>query len=142
MFYAAIALTVVSNVLYHLFLKVTPSQVNPMLSLMVVYLVAALVSLGLLPFFPLQETFLTELRRVNWASIGVGAAIVGLELGFLLAYRLGWNISLAGLVSNVAVGAVLLPVGLLLFRERLTAVQVVGIVVCAAGLILVNWRSG
>lgn len=141
MFYAAIVLTVVSNVLYHIFLKVAPSQVNPMLALTVVYLTAAVISLGLLPFFPLQEALAVEIRRVNWTSLAIGAAIVGLELGFLLAYRLGWNISLASLISNASVAVVLLPLGLLLFRERLTPVHGAGILVCVVGLVLINWPA-
>jgi multidrug transporter EmrE-like cation transporter len=70
----------------------------------------------------------------------LGIAIIGLELGFLLAYRAGWNISLAGLVSNVIVGLVLLPVGLLLFQEKLTPLNLAGVVVCIAGLVMINWR--
>jgi uncharacterized membrane protein len=140
MFYAAIALTVVSNIIYHIFQKLTPTQVNPMLALTVAYLVAAAVSLLLLPLFPLQTSLLAELRQVNWASVGLGASIVGLELGFLLAYRLGWNISLAALISNVAVALLLIPVGLFLFKEHLTPLNTAGLVVCLIGLLLVNWR--
>lgn len=140
MYYFAIALTVVSNVLYHIFQKLTPAQVNPMLALAGAYVVAAVVSLLLLPLFPLQAGLATELRQVNWASVGLGAAIVGLELGFLLAYRLGWNISLAGLVSNVAVALILIPIGLGLFREQLTPMNWAGLAVCLVGLVLVNWK--
>ncbi|MBI3157995.1 MAG: EamA family transporter [Chloroflexi bacterium] len=140
MFYTAIALTVVSNVIYHIFQKLTPGQVNPMLALTVAYLVAAVISLLLLPFFPLQTGLLAELRQVNWASVGLGASIVGLELGFLLAYRLGWNISLAALISNVAVALLLIPVGLLLFKEHITPLNATGLVVCLIGLLLVNWK--
>jgi multidrug transporter EmrE-like cation transporter len=62
-----------------------------------------------------------------------------LELGFLLAYRAGWNISLAGLVSNTTVAMLLLPVGLVLFRERLSGINAVGVVVALLGLVLMNW---
>ncbi|MEX1071259.1 MAG: EamA family transporter [Anaerolineales bacterium] len=140
MFYGAIALTVISNVLYHILQKSIPGGVNPVFSLIVVYVVAAAASLLLLPLFPLQAGFAEELRKVNWASIGLGAVIVGLELGFLLAYRAGWNISLASLVSNTTVALLLVPVGLLLFKEHITPVNTVGIVLALAGLVLVNWK--
>ncbi|TAK11691.1 MAG: hypothetical protein EPO32_11370 [Anaerolineae bacterium] len=140
MYYFAIVLTVVSNVIYHIFQKLTPTQVNPMLALAVAYIFAALVSLLMLPLFPLQAGLVSELRQVNWASIGLGASIVGLELGFLLAYRLGWDITLAALVSNVSVALILIPIGLALFREHLSAVNVTGLVVCLIGLVLVNWK--
>jgi len=43
-----------------------------------------------------------------------------LELGFLLAYRKVWNISVAGFLSNTLVALMLIPVGLLLFKETIS----------------------
>jgi drug/metabolite transporter (DMT)-like permease len=140
MFYGAIVITVVSNVLYHLFQKSIPSNVNPMLSLAATYLVAAIATVALLPLFPVQGALGAELRKVNWASAGLGAVIVGLELGFLLAYRAGWNLSLASLVANTTVALLLIPLGKLLFKEELSFTNVVGIVLALAGLVLVNLR--
>jgi uncharacterized membrane protein len=141
LFYGAIALTVLANVLYHLFQKVIPAGVNPMLSLTVTYLVAAALSLLLLPLFPLQGDLAAELRKVNWASVALGGAIIGLELGFLLAYRQGWNISLASLVANTTVALILIPIGLLLFKEKVTTVNVLGMLLALIGLILVNLKA-
>ena len=140
MFYGAIALTILSNVLYHLFQKVIPGNVNPLLSLAVTYLVAAIATLLLLPLFPVQGTLGAELRKINWASVGLGAVIVGLELGFLLAYRAGWDLSLANLVSNTTVALLLIPFGLLLFKEQLSLVNILGVILAIAGLVLVNFR--
>ncbi|MEX2160429.1 MAG: EamA family transporter [Anaerolineales bacterium] len=140
MFYGAIALTVLSNVLYHLFQKAIPANVNPLISLAVTYVVAAGATLLLLPLFPLQGALGAELRKVNWSSVGLGAVIVGLELGFLLAYRAGWNLSVASLVANTAVAILLIPFGLMLFKEQLSALNILGIVLALAGLVLVNLR--
>jgi len=140
MFYGAIALTIIANVLYHLFQKVIPANVNPLLSLTVTYLVAAAASIMLLPFFPLRADLAAEIRKVNWASVALGGAIIGLELGFLLAYRQGWNISLASLVANTTVALILIPIGLMLFKERLTPLNIVGMVLALAGLVLVNLK--
>ncbi len=75
-----------------------------------------------------------ELNRVGWASYALGFALVGLELGFLLAYRAGWKISFAALVSNIAVTLVLIPIGILAYREGLTSSKVVGILLSLSGL--------
>ena len=139
-FYFSIGLTVISNVLYHIAQKVTPTNVNPMLALAVTYATATIVCLALLPLFPLTESLADSLRQRNWASIALGITVVGLELGFLLAYRAGWNIGLGALVSNVAVTLLLLPIGLLFFKEQLTPTNVLGIAVSAIGLWLVNHR--
>ncbi len=141
LFYGAIALVVISNVAYHLFQKATPATVNPMVALSVTYGVALLVCLILLPFYPSPEGLTASLTRVNWASVGLGLSVVGLELGFLAAYRAGWPISLAGLVANVIVGMLLLPVGLILLREKLSWINLLGIAVCLVGIVLVNLRT-
>jgi len=138
MYYAAILLTVASNVLYHIFQKLTPIAVNPMLALAVTYATATLFCMGLFFLLPDHRPLEESLRVVTWPSAALGLAIVGLELGFLLAYRSGWNISLAALVSTVAVALVLLPIGLALFRERLSLANSAGFMLCIAGLLLMN----
>ncbi|MBN1438806.1 MAG: EamA family transporter [Anaerolineales bacterium] len=140
LFYGAIALVVVSNVAYHLFQKATPADANPLLALVVTYGIALLACLVLLPFFPSAEGWSASLTKINWASIGLGLAVVGLELGFLAAYRAGWPISLAGLVANVLVGMLLLPVGLILLREKVSWINLLGIAVCLIGIVLVNFK--
>jgi uncharacterized membrane protein len=140
LFYVSIGLTIVSNALYHVFQKLTPTNVNPMLALAVTYTTAAVVCLLLLPFYPTTTGLVDSLRQLNWASFALAFAIIGLELGFLLAYRAGWNISLGAIVSNAAVTLVLVPVGLLFFKERLSLLNLIGIAVCVAGLVMVNQR--
>jgi len=92
----------------------------------------------LLLFVPLKSSLANGLGQLNWASIGLAFAIVGLEVGFILVYRAGWNISIAAIVVNVAVTVLLVPVGILLFSEKLSAMNYVGIVVCIAGLVMAN----
>jgi drug/metabolite transporter (DMT)-like permease len=138
LFWFSIGLTVLSNVVYHLAQKLTPAQANPMLSLAVTYMLAVVGSLLLLPLFPMQGGLAASLRQLNWSAAALAVAVIGLELGFLLAYRAGWNISLAGFLSNATVGVILIPVGLLLFREKINLVNVLGVVVCIAGLIMIN----
>ncbi len=140
MFYGALALTILSNVLYHLFQKAIPANVNPLLSLAVTYLVAGVATVLLLPFFPLQGSLGDEFKKVNWTAFALGGVIVGLELGFLLAYRAGWDLSVASLIANTMVALLLIPFGLLLFKEQLSTLNILGIVFAIAGLILVNLR--
>lgn len=140
MFIFSIGLTIIANVLYHIIQKSTPAEIHPMLSLAVTYLVAMLVCLLFVPLFPLDSGWLGSLRRLNWSCLALGVAIVGLELGFLLAYRAGWKISTGGLVSNVTVSMLLLPIGLMLFRERLSPTNILGVATCILGLVLVNWH--
>lgn len=137
-YYLAIGLTIIANLFYHLAQKSVPGNVNPFVSLIATYFTAILVSLAILPFYRQGPGIRESLKSLNWASIAVGVAIVGLELGFLLAYRTGWKISLAAVFSNVAVALLLIPVGVLLFREHLSGVNLLGLAFCVLGLVLTN----
>jgi drug/metabolite transporter (DMT)-like permease len=141
LFYSPIALVVISTVFYHLFQKATPNTAHPLLALAVTYAISTGICIALLPFFPLRDSVLESLRQLNWASAGLALTVVGIEIGFLLAYRAGWNISIAALVANTTVAAILLPIGLLLFAEHVSMLQIVGMVVCVVGLLLVNYRA-
>lgn len=130
----ALTVAVASNVLYHLSQKSVPGGLHPLLSLTVNYLAALLVTLLLWPVYPGGPPSLRGLAQVNWASVAVGVAIVGVEIGVLLAYREGLKISLGATLINVSVAVVLIPIGLLFFREALSLANVVGLALCLAGL--------
>ena len=51
LYYFSIGLTVISSALYHVVQKLTPGNVNPLLSLAVTYAAATLICLLLLPVF-------------------------------------------------------------------------------------------
>jgi uncharacterized membrane protein len=135
-----IILAIITSMLYHLFQKLTPAGANPILALIITYLTATLASLILLPAFPLSVNLRESLKGINWVSVALGVTIVGLELGYLLAYRAGWNISIAGIFSNATVALLLIPIGIALFNEKLSAFNLAGILFCTLGLVLVNWR--
>ncbi|HSF83261.1 MAG TPA: EamA family transporter [Anaerolineales bacterium] len=140
-FYFSIVVAFISSAIYHVFQKATPPAVNPAIGLTVTYATALVLSVGLLVFFPLHSSLGEALRKVNWASFGLGLAIVGLEIGFLLAYRAGWNLSLAAIVANAAAGVMLLPAGIVLYRERPSLINVLGVFLCIFGLVMVNWKK-
>jgi drug/metabolite transporter (DMT)-like permease len=130
----AIVLTVASNVLYHIAQKSIPGGAHPLTSLIVTYLVALLVTLLLWPLYPGGGPTWRSFSKLNWASLAVGVAIVGVEMGVLLAYRAGWRVGVLSTVVNVALVVVLLPIGLLFFGEHFSASNVAGLVLCVAGL--------
>jgi drug/metabolite transporter (DMT)-like permease len=112
-----------------------------MFALVVTYATSTVLSIVLIPLFPMSTSFVEMIKKLNWVSVKLGIAIVGVEIGYLLAYRAGWQISLGAIVSNVAVAVLLVPIGILLFREKLTTVNYVGIVLCIVGLVMTNWRG-
>lgn len=127
-----------SNSFYHVITKSVPENVNTFGALTVTYLVGAVLSAILFLISVKPVNALTELHKINWTSFALGCVIVGLEAGFVLMYRSGWKISSASLTANICLAVVLLAVGALLYKEAVTPRQVVGVIVCAAGLFLIN----
>lgn len=135
-----IALVVLSNTLYQVCAKSVPEGINPLASLTVTYLVGAAVSCALYYILNRNADLIREVRQTNWAPIALGVVIVGLEIGFIYAFRAGWQISTAQLVSSALVAVALAFVGYLFYHEALTWNRIAGIIVCLAGLVLINLR--
>lgn len=66
-----------------------------------------------------------------------GAAIVGLEFGYICIYRAGWKISLGNLAASITLACVLIFVGVLLYKETIPVKQLAGIALCITGMILI-----
>ena len=137
-FYLPIITVVCSSVIYHVCAKSTSPKINACASLAVTYLIGAVVSAALYYLTSPTKRLAEELSRVNWATLVLGLAIVGLEAGNIFMYKVGWDISLGPLVTSSTLAVTLLAVGVLFYREELSLTKVVGIVLCVAGLILVN----
>ena len=140
LFYFSIILAICSSAFYHFTAKSTPGNVNFTVSLLVTYAAAFLATLLTFPFFPVSEGVTAELRKLNWASIGLALAIVGIEFGFLLCYRSGWNLGIAAVLTNVVASLILVPVAIFVFRDKISWMNVAGIFVCLAGLVMLNWK--
>ncbi len=140
LFYFSIILAICSSALYHFTAKSTPSNVNFTVSLLVTYGVAFIVTLFTFFFFPVYNGMTAELKKLNWASVGLAVAVVGIEFGFLLVYRSGWNLGIAAVLTNVVASLILLPVAILVFKDKISMVNILGIFVCLAGLVMLNWK--
>ncbi len=140
LFYFSITLAICSSALYHFVAKSTPTNVNFSVSLIVTYATALGVTLITALLFPADKGFFIELKNLNWASFLLAIAIVGIEFGFLLTYRAGWNLGIAAVLVNVVASLILLPVAIIFFKDKISWVNIVGIFVCLAGLVMLNWK--
>ncbi len=135
--YGALVVVILSNVVYHVSLKSLPSGADAILSTVIMYAVALAATLALYPFFANGVSVADEFRKINWVPYVIGVAIVGIEIGFLLAYRYGLNVSHGPVVTHTLVAILLVPFGILLFREKLTWINLAGIAMCVTGLLLI-----
>lgn len=136
--YIPVIIVVASNTIYHICAKSTPADANTFASLSVTYLVGAAAALAMFFVTRQNTSLLAEYSKLNWSSYALGLAIVGLEAGFLLMYKAGWNVSTGQLVASALLEVVLVAVGLLFYREAITLSKVLGIAVCMCGLFLIS----
>ena len=135
-----VALVVLSNTLYQICAKSVPEGMNPLASLTVTYLIGAVVSCAMYYILNRNANLVREFRLLNWAPAVLGVVIVGLEVGFIYAFRAGWQVSVTQIVTSAAVAVILIFVGYLLYHEAITWNKIAGIIVCLAGLVLINYR--
>ena len=106
----AFFIAILGQVLYHVTQKSIAAGAHPVISLLTFYVVAAALSLPLFALFPLRDGLVDEMQKLNWAVYGVAASIVLIEIGFLLAYRAGAELSSAEIGRASCRERVLMPV--------------------------------
>ena len=135
-----IALVVLSNVVYQICAKSVPEGMNPFASLTVTYVIGAIASAILYYVLGSEGNLLKEYSRLNWAPVILGVVIVGLEAGWIYAYKAGWQVSTGFIVHSAFLAVVLLFVGYLFYHEALTWNKLAGVVICLVGLVLINCK--
>ena len=133
-----IGLVVVSNIVYQICTKSVPESMNAFAALALTYLTAAVISAVLYFTAGKGGNILHEFGKTNWAPLVLGVVIIGLETGFIYAYKAGWPVSTASIVQSAFLAVALLIVGFVAYHEKLTVTKVVGILICLVGLYFVN----
>ena len=136
--YWPILLLVVSNTFYHICSKSTPAAIDPFASLTVTYVIGAICSCVLYFVLNKNADLLMEYKQLNWSSFVLGLTIVGLEVGTIYMYKVGWNISTGQLISSSLLAICLLLIGALIYKEEITVKKLIGIGAIIGGLVLVN----
>ena len=130
----------VDNVFYQICTKSVPEEVDPFASLIVTYLVAAAATAVLYFALGSDGNLLKECGKLNWTSFVLGIVIVGLEAGWIYAYKAGWQVSTGFIVQSAMLAGALLFVGYFLYHESLTWNKLAGVAICLVGLIFINLK--
>lgn len=133
-----IILVILSNVIYQICAKSVPDGMDPLASLTVTYFVGAIASAVLYFLLNKNANLLLEYRKLNWAPFVLGIVIVGLEAGYIYAFKAGWTVSTAQIVQSGVLAVILIFVGYLLYHEAITWNKLVGIIICIIGLVFIN----
>jgi len=140
LFYFSILLTIASSALYHFSSRSTPASISLPPSLTVNYGIALGITLLTALLLPGRQNYAVQLHRLGLPAVLLAVSIVGIEFGFLLAYRAGWDLGIAAVMVNVTASLLLVPVAVFVFGDRINWVNILGILVCLAGLVMLNWK--
>ena len=135
-------LIVLGLVVYQVSQKSTDQNANPFVVVIIAYLIGIAACIGGYFLIPRQDGALVPMMRtVVWSALGIGLGAAAIEIGFMLAYRAGWNLSLLPVAVNVCGAVLLILIGVMAFRESLSTEKIIGILLCIGGLVLTTWRK-
>ncbi len=137
-YYVPVIIIVFSNVLYDISAKAFPKDLNAQAGLTAYYIIAAAVSLLLFYLTSEDKNFPLELKKINWATFTLALGCTGIDLGYVLLFRAGWNISYGSLVCNIMIAIALILVGKIFFHDYINRYHLLGITLCLAGFVLIN----
>ena len=134
-----LALVIIANIVYQICAKEVPPEMDGLASLILTYAASAVTVFVLFfAFGGTASSLLAEYTKLNWAPAMLGVSAVGLEAGYIFAFKNGWEISKAFVVQASILAVALIFVGLILYGEGLNWNKLVGIAICIAGLVLIN----
>ena len=131
---------VAASVLYHVGQKSAGDARSPYAVLAVAYAVALALTLALWMATEWPAGGGTGPWRLRWGLL-IGVAIVGIEAGFALAYRVGWSLSTTALLANTSVGVLLAVTGFVVLREDPSGTRLAGMAFSLLGVVLLGKAS-
>jgi len=141
MFYISAMIAIVGAVGYQYCVKRVSVSLNPVVSVIGAYIAVLILSLAILPFFHSEGGLVKQFRQLNWVQLAIAVSVLLIELGFLLMYRYGWNLSTGNLITGVIVNIALLGLGAIALGEKVSLTNAIGVVICIIGVALIGYRS-
>ena len=140
LFSLPILIIISSNIVYNISTKAAPKKINQFAVLVVAYFIATIISLLIL-FITSKGSVsvaIGEITKTNWSSYILAIGIVALEFGYLSAFKVGWQISKCSIVANICLAIVLVIIGALFYKEKISLNHLIGMGLCISGLIVMN----
>lgn len=136
-YYIPLLMVIGCNLGYHILSKSLPNNINPFIGLSATYGVAFLGSLILFAITK-KTIYSNQKMNINIYNLLLGIVIIGVEGGYMLMYRAGWEVSKASLVANIVLSILLLFIGSIVFHEFVDIKKIAGIVLCVLGIALIK----
>ncbi|MBI4854419.1 MAG: DMT family transporter [Acidobacteria bacterium] len=132
--YLPLILAILGGVIYHISQKSIPHNSNPIFAVIIAYIAGILILSCFYFLYPSDKTFLETIKEFNWSMVMVGVGASMIEIGVLLAYRVGWNIGITSTIMGASVALLLIPVGIIIYKEQLSIWNLLGVLFCVIGL--------
>lgn len=140
-FYISAVIATVGTIGYHNLVKKIPEAVDPVVSVIAIYIGVLILGVAILPVIYSGGRVTESLRQLGWVQIGIAVCIVLMELGFILMYRSGWKLSVGNIVTGVVINIVLMLIGILFLKEKLSMINMLGVLMCIVGVAMVGFRA-
>lgn len=88
-------------------------------------------------FFSMSSESIAHFSIFNLVlSILVAICVLGIDYGMITAYKLGGNSAIITLIVSMAT-VIILPISYILFKERLSSIQIIGVLLSIVSIVLV-----
>lgn len=140
MYYISAALAILGTVGYHTLVKKIPATIDPVVSIISIYLGVLILGIVLVPFVYSSQKIMSSVHQLGLVQFGIAICIMLMELGFILMYRSGWDLSTGNIVTGVFINIILLVIGIGILREHLNVVNILGVIVCLGGVAMIEYN--
>lgn len=133
-----VALMIAANLAYSVTAKVTPADVDTFASVSLTYVVCIVYALLMFFITSSNKNYFKEIKKANWTAPVLGACLVCLEISTILLFRVGWDLSVGLLLAYVLLAVVMVILGRVAYKEKLTKKRLLGIGIALVGVVLVS----
>ena len=138
-FWWPVGLVVMAGVGYQVSAKEVAGGADPLAALVVTYLVASLTSFLIYAFTGKKGEKWKEIMSFRPAALVLGLSIAFIEIGTIFIYKAGWTMNASFIVTNALITLCLILTVAVLYGEKLSRRQALGIVVSFIGICCIVW---
>jgi drug/metabolite transporter (DMT)-like permease len=129
-----ISLVFASLVGYQLAQRAMPTGTNPFTLVAMAYLLGMIACAILAPLFGKPIGFEVVGLFGKWQIWALAASVVGIEIGYLLAYRAGWPLATTTGITYTSTMVFLAVIGATFFDESLSLRRIAGLALAIASV--------
>lgn len=137
LFWWPVVLVVISGVGYQVCAKEVSGGMNPIAALVVTYLVASAASFLIYIITGKKGRRRKEIMSFNPAALILGLSIALIEIGTIYMYKAGWTMNISFIVTNALITLCLILTGAILYKEKLSKRQALGIGISFLGICMI-----